>query len=64
MLAATCLSFAALILATILIDGPRSFLGLGDGWSYFLIGIVLNAPRFLLLGVAVGYLCKRVSGSE
>jgi hypothetical protein len=34
-----------------------------DGWHYFLIGAVLNVPRFVALGIAVGYLYKRPYGS-
>ena len=60
----TLLGCVALVVATILIDVPRISHGSSEAWHYFLIGIVLNAPRFLLLGVAVGYLCRRVSGSE
>ena len=59
------LSFAALLIATILIDVPRSFLvpGQSDALYYFLIGILLNAARFLFLGLMIGYLYKRLYGS-
>jgi len=59
------LSFAALVIATILIDVPRSFLvaGQSDALYYFLIGILLNAARFLLLGFVIGYLYKKLYGS-
>jgi hypothetical protein len=55
------LSFIALVIAIILIDVPQSFLLLGpsDALHYFLIGIMLNVPRFLFLGIVIGYLCKR-----
>ncbi len=33
------------------------------GWHYFLIGAMLNVPRFLALGIAVGYLYTRLYGS-
>ena len=58
------LSFVALVIATMLIDVPRSFLlpGPGDAWHYFLIGVMFNAARFLLLGSAIGYLYKRLYG--
>jgi hypothetical protein len=56
------LGFGALVMATLLIDVPRSFLlpGPSDAWHYFLIGIMLNAPRFLFLGLGIGYLYKRL----
>jgi len=59
------LSFAALVIATILIDVPRSFLvaGQSDALYYFLIGILLNAARFLFLGLMIGYLYKKLYGS-
>jgi hypothetical protein len=54
------LSFVALVIAIILIDLPQSFLllGPGDALHYFLVGIMLNLPRFLLLGIVIGYLYK------
>lgn len=52
----------ALVIATILIDLPRSFQGYSNAWYYFIIGIMLNAPRFLFLGAAIGYLYKRLPG--
>ncbi len=57
------LSLVALVVATILIDVPRSIHGSGDDLYYFLIGIVLNIPRFLLLGLAIGYLYRRLYAS-
>jgi hypothetical protein len=59
------LSVAALIIATALIDVPRSFIlpGPGDALYYFLIGIIFNAVRFLFLGLVIGYLYKRLYGS-
>jgi hypothetical protein len=61
----TILSFIALVIAIILIDVPQSFLLLGssDALHYFIIGIMLNVPRFLFLGLAIGYLYKRLYGS-
>ncbi len=58
-------SFIALVIAVLLIDVPQSFLvpGPGEVWYYFLMGILFNAVRFLLLGVTVGYLYKRLYGS-
>ena len=59
------LSFVALVFATILIDVPRSFLlfGSSDTLYYFLIGIMFYTARFLLLGLAIGYLYERLYGS-
>jgi NhaP-type Na+/H+ or K+/H+ antiporter len=56
------LSFAALVIATILIDVPRSFLlpGPDNALYYFLIGMLFNAARFLCLGLVIGYLFKRL----
>jgi hypothetical protein len=56
--------FIALIIAILLIDVPRSFLlpGPREAWYYFLIGVMFNTVRFLLLGAAVGYLYKRLYG--
>jgi hypothetical protein len=58
----TILSFIALVIAIILIDVPQSFLLLrpSDAIYYFLIGLMLNVPRFLFLGLANGYLSKRL----
>lgn len=54
------LGFVALFIATILIDVPRCFLfpGARDALHYFLIGIMLNVPRFLFLGTVIGTLYK------
>jgi len=53
------LSFIALLIAVILIDVPRSFFGMrnsSDALYYFLIGVLFNGARFLLLGITIGYL--------
>jgi hypothetical protein len=54
------LGFIALVIATILIDVPRSSFGQSYGLYYILIGILLNAPRFLFLGIVIGYLYQRL----
>jgi glycopeptide antibiotics resistance protein len=54
------LSFVALSIATILIDIPRSFQGSSDALYYFFIGIMFNVARFLILGIVIGYLYKRI----
>jgi len=53
------LSFIALVIATILLEAPASF-GTSDALYYFLFGTMLNVPRFLFVGVAIGYLYKRL----
>jgi hypothetical protein len=53
-------SFVALVIATILIDVPRSFYGSSDALYYFLIGAIFNVTRFLFLGIVIGYLYKRL----
>jgi hypothetical protein len=57
------LSFVALVIATIMIRGASSFLRTSDALHYFLIGAMLNVPRFLILGLVIGYLYKRLYGS-
>ncbi len=59
------LGFVALVIATILIDVPRSLLvpGRSDVWYYFLVGLMFNATRFLLLGFSIGFLYKRLYGA-
>jgi uncharacterized protein YacL len=54
------ISLIALVIATILNLIPHSFLGQSDVLHYFLIGIMLDAPRFLFLGIVIGYLYKRL----
>ena len=50
----------ALIIGTILLEVPASF-GTSDALYYFLFGTMLNVPRFLVLGIVVGYLYKRLN---
>ena len=55
------LSFIALIIATILLEVPGSFLtNTGDVLHVFLIGTLFNVLRFLALGIVIGYLYKRL----
>ena len=57
------LSFIVLIIVTILMQGPASFLTTtSDALHIFLIGVTLNIPRFLFVGIVVGYLYKRLYG--
>jgi uncharacterized protein YacL len=62
MLKAEILSVLALVLLTIVTWGAGSLAEPSDASRYFLIGTVLNVPRFVMLGVAVGYLYKRLYG--
>jgi nitrogen fixation/metabolism regulation signal transduction histidine kinase len=57
------LSCVALVIATILIDVPRSFQAPSDALYYFLIGVMFNVARFLFVGIVIGYLYKRLYGS-
>ena len=53
------MSFIALIIAVILIDVPQSFFGMRNSFDalyYFLMGVMFNGARFLLLGIVIGYL--------
>ncbi len=54
------ISLIALVIMTILNLVPQSFLGQRDVLHYFLIGILLDAPRFLFLGIGIGYLYGRL----
>jgi hypothetical protein len=56
------LSFIVLIIVTILLGGPSSFLATSDVLRYFLIGTIFNVLRFLALGIGIGYLYKRLNG--
>jgi dolichyl-phosphate-mannose--protein O-mannosyl transferase len=59
MLKATLLSFVALVVLTIVTRAAGSLGGPSDASGYFLVGTLLNTPRFLALGIAVGYFHKR-----
>jgi Na+/phosphate symporter len=53
------ISSIALIIAVIVIDVPQSFFGMrnsSDALYYFIVGVMFNAARFLLLGIVIGYL--------
>ncbi|MFZ1753024.1 MAG: hypothetical protein WAU10_04755 [Caldilineaceae bacterium] len=56
------LTFIVLIVVTILVAGPSSFLATGNVSRYFLIGTTFNVLRFLALGIGIGYLYKRLNG--
>ncbi len=59
-LKAVIVSSVALVIAIILIDVPMILHKPGALLYYFLIGVLFNAARFLLLGFSVGYLYKRI----
>ena len=55
------LSFIVLIIVTILMQGPASFLTTtSDALYVFLIGTIFNVIRILALGIAIGYLYRRL----
>jgi uncharacterized protein YacL len=62
MLKAEILSVVALVVLTIVTWGAGSLAEPSDASRYFLIGTMLNLPRFLALGIAVGYFHKRLYG--
>ena len=54
------LSFVALVIVLILLGVAAS--RTSDALHIFLIGATLNVPRFLFLGIVIGYLYKRLYG--
>jgi hypothetical protein len=54
------LSSVALIIVTILLEGPARFLTPGDALRYFLIGAFFNVLRILALGIAIGFVYKKL----
>ena len=57
------LSLIALVIATILTLVPQSIPGQSDFVRFSLIGIMLDLPRFLFLGIVIGYLYTRLRKS-
>jgi len=55
------LSFVVYVIVMILLGVAAS--RTSDALYVFLIGVTLNVPRFLVLGIVVGYLYKRLYGS-
>jgi hypothetical protein len=53
------LSIIALVIGTILLEAPAS-LGTSNALYYFLFGTILNVPRFLFIGIIIGYLYKKL----
>lgn len=60
------LGLIALVIVTILIDVPRSFLvpGQSDALYYFFVGVMFNATRFVLLGFVIGYVFNMQARSQ
>ncbi len=58
------LSFIVLVLVTISIGGPSSFLATGNVLRYFLIGTMINVLRIPALGIAIGCLYARLEQAE
>jgi uncharacterized protein YacL len=56
------LTFIALIVLLLVIEFP-SALRTGNALYYFLDGVLLNVPRFLVFGIVVGYLYSKLYGS-
>jgi sugar phosphate permease len=59
MMKAILLSFVALLVLTIVTWAAANVGGPSDASGSFLMGTLLNFPRFLALGIAVGYFHKR-----
>ena len=59
-LKALILSFVALVIIEVL----STFGNLSNAYVYLLIDTGMNVPRVLALGIVVGYLYKRLYGSE
>ena len=58
MLKSVILSSIVLVIVTILLGGPSSFLATNNVVRYFIIGTVFNVIRVLALGIAIGYVFK------
>jgi len=56
------LSFIVLVIVTILIGGPSSYLATGNVLRYFIIGTIFNVIRILALGLVIGYLYDKLNG--
>src|SRR5512135_420130 len=54
------LSFIALIIVTLLLGAPATFLTPSDPVRYFLIGALFNLLRILALGIVIGYGYKKL----
>ena len=54
------LSFVALVIIEVL----STIVNLSNAYVYLLVDTGMNVPRFLALGIVVGYLYKRLNGTE
>jgi hypothetical protein len=61
-LKAVIMSSAALVIAIILIHVPMILHASSGALFYFLVGVIFDAARFLILGITVGYLYERLYG--
>ena len=59
-LKALILSFVAVVVIEVL----STFGNLSNAYVYLLVDTVMNTPRILALGIIIGYLYKRLNGSE
>jgi hypothetical protein len=58
-LKAVVVSLSLLVVVTIVFGRPSSFAATDNVPRYFLIGTMINVIRIPVLGLAVGYVCKR-----
>jgi predicted cobalt transporter CbtA len=58
------LSAAVLVVVTILLGGPSSFYATNNVLRYFIISTAINVIRILALGIAIGWVCKRLSRED
>ncbi len=56
------LSSLLLVIVTIVLGGPSSFLATNNVLQYFIIGTSFNVIRISALGIAIGYVYKRQFG--
>ena len=55
------LTLIFLVIVTILIGSPSSFLATGNTLRYFMIGTMFNVIRILALGIVIGYVYARLN---
>ena len=53
------LSSLVLVIVTVVFGGPSSFFATNNVLRYFIIGTAFNVIRITVLGIAIGYVCKR-----
>lgn len=52
-------SSVVFFIVTILPGNPSSYYATSNIWRYFIIGTVINLIRIYVLGIAIGYVCKK-----